>query len=42
MLPIASMPEYATIAAGISGYEFNAYDLNTGVLSGIWSAPQRA
>jgi peptide/nickel transport system substrate-binding protein len=42
MLPIAATPEYATIAAGITGYEFNAYDLNTGMQSGIWSAPQRA
>jgi ABC-type transport system substrate-binding protein len=42
MLPIGATPEYASVAAGISGYEFNAYDLNTGMLSSVWSAPQRA
>ena len=42
MLPIGATPEFASIAAGIAGYEFNAYDMNTGYLSAGWSAPQRA
>ncbi|MGE3857563.1 MAG: ABC transporter substrate-binding protein [Dehalococcoidia bacterium] len=42
MLPIGSTPEYASIAPGIAGYDFTAYDLNLATLSSAWSAPQRA
>ena len=42
MLPIGAPPEYVSVAPGIAGYEFNAYDMNTGYLSTGWSAPQRA
>ena len=42
MLPIGAPPEYVSVGPGITGYEFNAYDMNTGYLSTGWSAPQRA
>ena len=42
MLPLGAPPEYVSVAPGIAGYEFNAYDMNTGYLSTGWSAPQRA
>lgn len=42
MLPLGATPEFASIAPGISGYDFNAYDMNVGYLSTGWIAPQRA
>ena len=42
MLPIGAAPEFATVAAGVTGYAFDAYDLNAGLLSSTWNAPQRA
>ncbi|MFA7250068.1 MAG: ABC transporter substrate-binding protein, partial [Dehalococcoidia bacterium] len=42
MLPISAAAEFASLAPGIGGYDFGAYDLNPGYLSSTWSAPQRA
>ena len=42
MFPIGMPPEYASVASGIAGYQFEAYELNAGYLSTGWSAPQRA
>ncbi len=42
MLPLGASPEYASLAAGVAGYQFDAYELNTGYLSTGWSTPQRA
>ena len=42
MLPIGAPPEYVSVAAGIDGYAFDAYEFNSGHLSTNWSALQRA
>ena len=42
MLPLGASAEYVSVASGITGYDFNAYDMNVGYLSTGWAAPQRA
>ncbi|MSQ30415.1 MAG: ABC transporter substrate-binding protein [Dehalococcoidia bacterium] len=42
MFPIGAAPEFAEVAPAITGYQFDAYDVNAGYLSTGWTAPQRA
>ncbi len=42
MLPLGTSAEFASIGPGITGYDFAAYEMNTGYLSSMWVAPQRA
>ena len=41
-LPLGAPPEYVSVAVGIDGYAFDAYEFNSGYLSTNWSALQRA
>jgi peptide/nickel transport system substrate-binding protein len=36
LLPIGAPPEYASVAAAVRGYEFDAYEFNAGWLSAQW------
>ena len=41
MFPVSASPEYALIADGVSAYEFEAYDYNTGFLAANWAIGRR-
>ena len=36
MFPISASPEYALVAKGVSAYDFESYDYNTGFLAANW------
>lgn len=36
MLPLTAPLEFASVGAHVSGYEFNAYDFNAGILARFW------
>lgn len=40
MFPLTAPTEYASLAAGVVGYEFDAYGFNAGTLASQWEAPQ--
>ena len=37
MFPIGASPEYALVAPGVTAFEFDAYDYNTGFLAANWA-----
>lgn len=39
MLPLSAPLEYASLAPGVGGYEFDAYDFNAGTLARFWQGP---
>jgi len=39
MLPLTAPLEYASVRAGVGGYEFDAYDFNAGTLARFWQGP---
>ena len=39
MFPLTAPPEYASLAEGVSGYEFDAFDFNDSVLAVQWQGP---
>ncbi|MEX2446888.1 MAG: ABC transporter substrate-binding protein [Dehalococcoidia bacterium] len=41
MFPVGAAPEYALTADGVSGYQFDAYEFNSGYLASQWVAPAR-
>ena len=40
MLPISAPLEYASVAPYVSGYEFDAYDFNEGLLARFWQGAE--
>lgn len=42
MFPLTAPPEFASLAEGVRGYEFDAYDFNAAVLGRQWEAPADA
>ncbi len=42
MLPLTAPPEYASVAEGVSGFEFDAFDFNPAVLAPHWEGPAGA
>ena len=37
MFPVGASSEYALLANGVEGYDFGAYDFNTGFLAANWT-----
>ncbi|MCK9485867.1 MAG: ABC transporter substrate-binding protein [Dehalococcoidia bacterium] len=39
MFPLTAPSEYASLAEGVRGYEFDAFDFNAGILASQWEGP---